>query len=200
MNSDAAGAAAFGPWNPGLQSRIPHALAHLATIFRPDNVFTPFDQVRELSDLTGLDPVELVVFRPQRLALHEILVRVMADFSVPDGSRIEDLGINFRAIVSTILTQHVEPRMHVVTAAYEEAKSAVTARIDAELATLMPAPLAAAGAKRSWLAALFARPAPPSSRTTPHQAGIRTPSPAGSNADGRVATTSSGPPAARSPG
>jgi len=160
VNSDAAGAAAFGPWNPGLQSRIPHALAHLATIFRPDNVFTPFDQVRELSDLTGLDPVELVVFRPQRLALHEILVRVMADFSVPDGSRIEDLGINFRAIVSTILTRHVEPRMHVVTAAYEEAKSAVTARIDAELATLMPASLAAAGPKRSWLAALFARPAP----------------------------------------
>ena len=109
MNSDAAGAAAFGPWNPRLQSRIPGAFAHLATIFRPDNVFTSLADVRELSDLTGLDPVALVVFRPQRLALHEILVRVMADFSVPDGSRIEDLGINFRAIVRTILEQHVEP-------------------------------------------------------------------------------------------
>jgi hypothetical protein len=160
VNSDAAGAALFGPWNPGLLSRIPGAFAHLATIFRPENVFTSLADVRELSDLTGLDPVALVVFRPQRLALHEVLVRVMADLSVPDGSRIEDLGINFRAIVRTILAQHVEPRMDVVTAAYEDAKSAVAARIDAELATLLPAPDDRAGAQRSWLATLFRRRAP----------------------------------------
>jgi hypothetical protein len=160
VNSDDAGMAAFGPWNPGLQSHIPRALAHLATIFQPDNVFRALDPVRELSDLTGLDSVDLVVFRPQRLALHEILVRVTADFSVPDGSRIEDLGINFRAIVRTILTRHVEPRMAELTDVYDETRAALAARIDVELATLVPVPAAAGPAKRSWLAALLGRRAP----------------------------------------
>jgi hypothetical protein len=160
VNSDDAGIAAFGPWNPGLQSHIPRALAHLATIFQPDNVFTALDPVRELSDLTGLDSVDLVVFRPQRLALHEILVRVMADFSVPDGSRIEDLGINFRAIVRTILTRYVEPRMAELTGVYDETRSALAARIDVKLATLLPVLAAARPAKRSRLAALLGRHAP----------------------------------------
>ena len=52
----------------------------------------------ELRSLTGLALSELVVFRPQRLALHELLIRVTADFAVPDGSRIGDLGINFSEI------------------------------------------------------------------------------------------------------
>ena len=45
---------------------------------------------------TGLPDAELVAFGRERLALHELLVRVTANVSVPDGSRIEDLGINFR--------------------------------------------------------------------------------------------------------
>src|SRR6266581_6341738 len=45
----------FGPWNPGLESRIPDQLRPLSTIFRPENVFTTFDSARELRDLTGLD-------------------------------------------------------------------------------------------------------------------------------------------------
>src|SRR5947207_8703390 len=85
----------YGPWNPGIESRVPEPLRHLCTIFRPENVFTTAAQAGELRDLTGMDCSELVAFRPQRLALHELLVRVTADFSVPDGSRIEDLGINF---------------------------------------------------------------------------------------------------------
>ena len=61
----------FGPWNPGLQSQVPRAIAHLATIYRPENVFNRLSDVRELADLTGLRAAELVVFRPERLALHE---------------------------------------------------------------------------------------------------------------------------------
>ena len=81
---------AFGPWNPGIASPVSGDLLPLCTIFRPENVFTRFREARELRGLTGLDFTDLVAFRPERLALHELLVRVSADFSVPDGPRIED--------------------------------------------------------------------------------------------------------------
>src|SRR5579862_94944 len=79
---------AYGPWNPGIRSQIPRELRHLSTIFRPDNVFTSVATVGEMQGLTGFSPSELVAFRPERLALHELLIRVTADFAVPDGSRI----------------------------------------------------------------------------------------------------------------
>src|SRR6188472_2327022 len=103
--------APFGPWNPGIESQIPNELRPLATIFRPENVFTSVERADEMRDLTGLAIAELVAFRPERLALHELLLRVTADVSVPDGQRIEDLGINFREIVAVILTRYVMPRM-----------------------------------------------------------------------------------------
>src|SRR5258705_12990729 len=96
-----------GPWNPGIESRIPNELRPLETIFRPENVFTRVEHADEMGDLTGLPVSELVAFRPERLALHELLVRVSADVSVPDGSKIEDLGINFRDIGSAILARYV---------------------------------------------------------------------------------------------
>ena len=92
----------FGPWNPGIESQVPEALQHLCTIFRPENACTGIEKARELRDLTGLPLAELATFRPRRLALHELLIRVTADFSVPEGPRTEDLGINFRRIVSRI--------------------------------------------------------------------------------------------------
>ena len=166
MNSDLDGRdAAFGPWNPGIQSQVPHEIAHLATIFRPENVFTSRDDARELHDLTGLDLTDLVVFRPQRLALHEILVRVTADLSVPDGDRIEDLGINFRAISRTILTKYVEPAMAAVTAAYDDAKKELATHINAELSALMQVPpdVAPAPRERSRLKDFFRRREPAAS-------------------------------------
>src|SRR5450432_2130674 len=99
----------FGPWNPGIQSQLPKALLPLATIFRSDNVFTSIAAVTELEGLTGFALSELVVFRPQRLALHELLVRVTADFAVPDGTRIADLGLNFRQIARLLLSHYLEP-------------------------------------------------------------------------------------------
>lgn len=53
-------------------------------IFRPENVFTTFAQATELRDITGLALPELVIFRPQRPALHELLVRLTADYEVPE--------------------------------------------------------------------------------------------------------------------
>ncbi|HEY2864289.1 MAG TPA: hypothetical protein VGK37_11780 [Casimicrobiaceae bacterium] len=137
----------FGPWHPGIESQVPAHLRHLCTIFRPENGFVDIAQAAELQDLTGLDPSELVVFRPERLALHEVLIRVTADLSVPDGTKIEDLGINFRRITRTILARHVEPRNDAVVAVYGALRGGLRALIDAELAPLFP-PLAAATASQ----------------------------------------------------
>src|SRR6185436_18380109 len=112
----------FGPWNPGVESQVPGHLRHLATIFRQENVFTDFATAEELRDLTGLELTELVAFRPQRLALHELLIRVTADISVPDGSAIGDLGINFRQIVSDIHSKYIEPQMVAITSHYDEVR------------------------------------------------------------------------------
>jgi hypothetical protein len=125
-----------GAWNPGIQSQVPKELRHLATIFRSDNVFTGIAAAVELRGLTGFSLGELVVFRPQRLALHELLVRVTADFAVPDGVRIEDLGLNFREIARHLLAAYLEPQMQVIVAAYERARQEMAATIAAALKRL----------------------------------------------------------------
>src|SRR3974390_531442 len=105
-----------GPWNPGIQSQIPRELRHLATILRPENVFSSVAAVEEMQGITGLSPGELVAFRPQRLALHELLIRGTADFVVPDGSRIGDLGINFREIATLVYDRYLVPEMDLIEA------------------------------------------------------------------------------------
>ena len=131
-------AEAFGPWNPGIESQLPRELLALSTLFRPENVRTGLADVLELSDLTGLDLFDLVAFRPERLALHELLVRVTADLSVPSGSRVEDLGINFREMVNTLLANHVAARMPDVIATYDRLRAQLASMIATELATRIP--------------------------------------------------------------
>jgi hypothetical protein len=126
----------YGPWNPGIQSLTPKDLLHLATIFRTENVSTSMASARELRGLTGFGLSELMVFRPQRLALHELLVRITADFAVPDGTRIEDLGLNFREIARLLLAQYLGPEMDAIVAAYERARQAARSTIDASLLRL----------------------------------------------------------------
>jgi len=126
----------YGPWNPGIQSQVPKDLLHLATIFRTENVSTSIAAARELRGLTGFGLGELMVFRPQRLALHELLVRITADFAVPDGTRIEDLGLNFREIARLMLAQYLGPQMDAIVGAYERAGQAATSTIDAALLRL----------------------------------------------------------------
>jgi len=138
-----AGDAQFGPWNPGIQSEIPAHLRHHCTIFRPENVFTSLANAEEMRDLTGLEFTELVTFQPRRLALHEVLIRVTADLSVPDGSRIEDLGINFRQMTGILLKQCIEPRMSEIDAIYDAAKRRLSEIVANELASLDTSPTAA---------------------------------------------------------
>jgi hypothetical protein len=126
----------FGPWNPGIQSQVPKELLHLATIFRADNVFTSMSSAVELRGLTGFGLSELVVFRPERLALHELLVRITADFAVPDGTRIEDLGLNFREMARLLLSQYLLPQMHAIVGAYDRERKNAKGTIDAAVARL----------------------------------------------------------------
>jgi hypothetical protein len=130
----------FGPWNPGIESQVPQELRHLATIFRAENVFTSMAAAGELRGLTGFNLSELVVFRPQRLALHELLVRVTADFAVPDGTRIADLGLNFREIARLLLSRYLDPAMEAITTAYARASQAANEVIEPALSRL----------KRNW--------------------------------------------------
>jgi len=154
----------FGPWNPGLESRLPRELLPLSTMFRPENVRTSVDTAEELHDLTGLDVLDLVTFRPERLVLHELLIRVTADLSVPSGSRVEDLGVNFRKMTSIILARDLMPEMGAVTAAYDAIRRQLSTLIEAELAARLFAPDArgasvAPGRKRGLLG-MFRRAAP----------------------------------------
>jgi hypothetical protein len=151
-----------GPWNPGIQSQLPPALLPRSTIFRAENVFTTVAQAHDGHELTGLPLEELVAFRPQRLLVHELLVRVTADVSVPDGTKVEDLGINFRRITHAILTRHLEPRMPEIVDAYEKMREIIAGVVDNELAAALARPVvpeAPTSARKwpGWLRAL--RPA-----------------------------------------
>jgi hypothetical protein len=132
-----AGVTPSGPWSPGIESPVPEQLRHQCTVFRGENSFTSWSRAHELVDLTGLEASDLAAFRPQRLALHELLIRVTADFSVPDGPRIEDLGINFRRIVARVLSQYIEPEMNAIASSCDAIRRRLAAMIHAEFAGLM---------------------------------------------------------------
>jgi len=125
--------AEFGPWNPGIKSQLPTALHPLLTIFRPENALISAGEARELADFTGLDLFELAAFRPERLAVHELLIRITADFSVPDGPNYEDLGISFRDIAGTILSGLTESQWEAVHRTYDDLKDRTAQFIDGEL-------------------------------------------------------------------
>ena len=148
-----------GPWSPGISSQVPAELRPLATVLRPGNVTTSVAGALELEKLTGCPLGELVAFRPGRLALHEVLVRVMADFSVPDGSRIEDLGINFREIVRLLLTQYVEPHMESIDTAFgglrERVHKVILAGLEDITSSAMRLPVAVMPPSQSLLSRLF---------------------------------------------
>ena len=127
-------ASGFGAWNPGVRSQIPGELRPLCTIFRPEHSFTSEAEAAELADLTGLPASELIAFRPRRLALHAVLIRVTANLSVPDGQRIEDLGINFRRMTQTLLNACVEPRMTEIERVYDTLREALAAHVERALA------------------------------------------------------------------
>ena len=125
----------FGPWNPGIQSQLPAAVLPLATAFSSKNVFTTIAEAHERSAFTGLDCEDLVAFRPERLVVHELLIRVMGDVSVPDGPEYADLGVNFRKIAETIHRSHIDPHMADIVDAYHELRRRAAGLIESELSS-----------------------------------------------------------------
>jgi hypothetical protein len=151
-----------GPWHPGIHSQVPLELRPLCTIFQPQNALTSVAAATELQLLTGFPLCELAVFRPQRLLLHEVLIRVMADFSVPDGSRIGDLGINFREMTNRLLSRHIEPVLPSIIAAYEQVRRRLADEIGSALSTLITGSASqvagkVANTRQSRLSRLFSR-------------------------------------------
>ena len=123
----------WGPWNPGIGSELPRELLPLSTMFRPENVATGLERAQELSDFCGLPPHALVAFRAERLVVHELLVRVTADLSVPDGPEDQDLGINFRAMAARILERYIAPHSAHLAALLDEVRDKATALVEREL-------------------------------------------------------------------
>jgi hypothetical protein len=68
--------------------------------------------------------------------MHELLVRITADFAVPDGTRIADLGLNFREIARLLLSRYLEPAMDAITAAYRCASQEANEVIEPALSCL----------------------------------------------------------------
>jgi len=112
-----------GAWNPEIRSTLPARYLPLSTMFRPENVYTSIETANELHDLTGLPIQQLICFRPRRLVVHELLIRVSADIFVSDGSRYEDLGVNFRKVVATVLRGYIEPHIDAIMARFEQLRS-----------------------------------------------------------------------------
>ena len=155
----------FSAWNPGIESEIPLACRELETIYDPGNVFTQIDEVHELSRDTGLSPVELICFRPHRLVLHELIVRITADIVVLEGENEEDLGINFRNIARKIFSKHIIPNLMQIEHAYETMRCQLEEITLAELERTLLQPQAQIHAGKPGLLAKLLpqkkRPAPP---------------------------------------
>lgn len=155
----------FGPWNPGIESTLPRAFLPLATVFRPENVETSLAAARELSDVSGLPLTSLTRFRPERLAVHEVLIRVMTDLSVPMGRTYAELGVNFRAIVTTILRDGIDPHRAEVAACLADIRADAAAILHREIAAILDPvrPPPAPEPDRAWWSPF--RPRPPGIRT-----------------------------------
>lgn len=146
-----------GPWNPGIISTLPVEYLPLSTLFRPQNVFTSIETATELSSFTGLTVQQLIWFRPERLVVHELLIRVSADIFVSDGSKYEDLGVNYRSIVESILRNYIEPHMAQIVERFNELRAQVESMVENELAASLFAESAAVEKSRKpfSLAKLF---------------------------------------------
>jgi hypothetical protein len=159
----------FGPWNPGLTSEIPREFLPLSTMFRPECVSTPIKEAYELSDFCGLPANQIVAFRPERLIVHELLIRVTADLAVPDGPNYGDLGINLRSMTATILEKYITPEMTPLVAVYDDLRRDAAQLIERELTSYFAAeakPVRASAKKKSWLDRLLGRSASPARAPT----------------------------------
>ncbi len=138
------GSAAFTAWNPGLETEIPKSSRTLETIYHLDNVYATYDDIDELCQATGLNPKELINFRPNRLAMHELIIRICANILVMEGKNEEDLGINFRNIYDTIFTQYIVPEIENIDASCHTMANKIQNMISDKLENIFSMPVSEA--------------------------------------------------------
>jgi hypothetical protein len=146
---------------------LPRPYLPLSTVFRDDNVSTGLATAHELGDYCGLPAHELVRFRPERLIIHELLIRVTAGVNVPDGIDYEDLGRNFRIIAATILNRYLEPHRPELVAMFWELRDTAMAVIAEEVSRqLVPTVRTPAPRRRGWFGLGRLKPAAAASETS----------------------------------
>ncbi|NNE80298.1 MAG: hypothetical protein HKN18_08515 [Silicimonas sp.] len=131
-----------------------------ATLFSPANASVTWDEAEQLSRLTGLRPEVLATFKPHRLALHRCLIRVTAQLHVPDGPRYADLGLNLRAMASTIFERGVSPKLPEIEAAFTGLRKDAAVIVEDALQSLFRAEEKAIE-KQGIIARLFGQKAAP---------------------------------------
>ena len=119
MSQSPAENASFDAWNPGLTSALPPRLLPLVTLFRPENSAVGYADAKEAADFCGLPVEELCALKTERLVVHEVLIRVTADLSVPDGPSYEYLGLQLRAMVDRIYQHYMVPQIGDISAAFD---------------------------------------------------------------------------------
>jgi DNA-binding transcriptional regulator GbsR (MarR family) len=147
----------LGPWNPGLESQIPDEVTPYMTIVRAENVFQSISELMEISDFTGLRWEDIATFRPQRLAVHELLIRISANLSVSDGNRYEDLGVNFRSMAQVLFDRCINPNMQQIVNLYEELKKDVSEQVEQILECSLYASHHENDEPKEWFNRLFKR-------------------------------------------
>lgn len=155
-------------WDPGVTSGVPREFRSLETIFRRESVLTDIDQVWEFARWTGLPHEELSAFRPQRLALHELIIRVTADIAVAEGEEEIVFGQNFRRITATIHDRYIMPQMARIEAVFADLCQRADATVHQILGqTLFPT--AEPPRPRRFPFSLFGRRASTASPSKPRQ-------------------------------
>lgn len=147
----------FGPWNPGIESQIPDEVTPYITMVHADNVFQSFSELMEISDFTGLHWEDIATFRPQRLAVHELLLRISANLSVSDGTRYEDLGVNFRNMAHTLFDRYVSPDMARIVELYDRLKEEIREQVEQELGCSLYGNMDEKAEQDGWFERLFRR-------------------------------------------
>ena len=104
--------AQYHAWNPGIDSTIPPRLLPQITLYRRENALRDYQAVADAARVSGLPLPSLALLTIDRMIIHELLVRVTADLSVPDGPNYADLGISLRGMVDTIYQNHLRPKIH----------------------------------------------------------------------------------------
>lgn len=139
-SQDASGDAGegLGPWNPGINSLLPRRYYPLATLLSASNSEVPLSEVEELAVHAGLDLHAISRLKPERLLLHEVLIRVMTELTIADGPSASDLGLNFRRIVARLLSGHFFALADECRRVQVEARSEIARFISKELGFLVP--------------------------------------------------------------